>query len=138
MRELNYNEESAKDWIQLPFAGRPVAIVIKKRRLREDKEDESYNMKKVWDFLFGGKCTVCNKTRTNRIRKADGKHVCFDCQLAERIANEPRYNCPKCTTLMNKQYLEKTIIDKCPECGGVFLDHKELYGVLHQTSIHGA
>jgi len=34
--------------------------------------------------------------------------------------------CPKCKTEMTKKYVESVQIDKCPSCGGVWLDRGEL------------
>lgn len=87
---------------------------------------------KIIEAVFGKKCTVCNNSHTKR-KDADGNVVCFQCQLIRKIEEEPKLICPKCKTPMDKEYVEKTIIDKCYNCGGVFLDNKEMYGFLYDA-----
>jgi len=92
---------------------------------------------KIITWVFGEKCTVCNKTHTNR-KDSNGNRVCYDCQIEQKIAAEKRLKCPKCSHMMEKEFIEKTVIDKCPHCGGVFLDDKEMFGFLHAALIpHG-
>jgi len=89
-------------------------------------------MEKLLTFLFGHKCPHCNKNRTRR-KDSAGNLVCFDCRLDQIIKAEPQLFCPKCNTLMNKNYIEGTITDICPKCGGVFLDNGEMFGFLKDT-----
>ena len=39
---------------------------------------------------------------------------------------EDIYLCPVCKVNMNKLQREEIIIDKCPKCEGIWLDHGEL------------
>jgi Zn-finger nucleic acid-binding protein len=40
---------------------------------------------------------------------------------------EKLYKCPKCKVYMEKMYNhDKVVIDKCPVCGGIWLDKGEL------------
>jgi Zn-finger nucleic acid-binding protein len=91
-------------------------------------------MKDLLKKLFGEKCTKCHKTRTKR-HDENGVLMCIPCQLDVEIQKEMKLKCPKCGTLMNKEYVEKTITDKCPKCGGVFLDKGEMFGFLHDSLV---
>lgn len=53
--------------------------------------------------------------------------LCRSCLETLKPANEKIRNCPNDKTLMEKQLAyELLLIDKCPFCGGVWLDSFEL------------
>ncbi len=81
----------------------------------------------IEDSATAEECSVCHVNRTHR-QNASGKYVCADCDLKQRMAAEPRYNCPVHYSMpMTKEVVEhELIIDRCPNCKGVFLSAEEL------------
>ena len=50
---------------------------------------------------------------------------------------EARLRCPTCRTYMDKRHMGETqpvLVDQCPACGGLWLDHGELEQVLDQSN----
>lgn len=67
-------------------------------------------------------CPECNKVKI--LEKYD---CCEDCEIRLRIEKENIIKCPSCLKVdMTKNVIDDIIIDKCPECEGVFLDKGEL------------
>lgn len=50
------------------------------------------------------------------------------------MTEEP-LSCPRCRINMDKEVKEEVIIDRCPKCGGVFLDGGELEKVQNQLNL---
>lgn len=74
---------------------------------------------------FGEKCFRCNKTRTKN--EIDGKPTCEKCVVELEAEREQLRNCPSCTSQMEKLVVkDAVIVDKCPDCKGVWLDADEL------------
>lgn len=46
--------------------------------------------------------------------------------LSEANKSEKKRRCPDDKSLMIKEVVNEIVIDKCPDCGGVFLDKNEL------------
>jgi len=44
--------------------------------------------------------------------------------------------CPKCKVNMEKLTNNKVVIDRCPKCGGVFLDRNEIGNMRRLGFIH--
>ncbi len=74
--------------------------------------------------LFGGKCVRCGDTRTKT--EYEGLPTCDGCRLKIEAKRESTMKCPGCSTLMNKLVVLNVIVDKCPACGGAWLDSGEL------------
>lgn len=69
-------------------------------------------------------CVRCGQRRTNR--RFEGVPTCSTCELSIRAEREERVECRHDGALMEKQVLDDIIVDRCPECGGVWFDGGEL------------
>jgi hypothetical protein len=78
--------------------------------------------------LLGEKCVRCNSKRTRET--VDGLPTCEPCQreLHARVeaASEDRRKCLIDGAEMNKDVILNIVIDRCPQCKGVWLDGGEL------------
>ena len=74
--------------------------------------------------LFGEKCIRCGKK--TREHTAKGLPTCEECQLQLKVEREEKRNCPVDGAVMNKEIVQNVIIDRCPSCGGLWLDRGEL------------
>lgn len=68
-------------------------------------------------------CVKCG-TKTKRVYK--DFPTCYDCELAMKMETEPIHECPVDGMSMKKEEVEGVIIDRCPQCKGVWLDGGEL------------
>lgn len=77
--------------------------------------------------LFGEKCHRCGVRTRN---KADDAPVCERCAaemtLAVSAGAEDARSCPVDGADMRKEIAHMVVIDRCSECGGVWLDAGEL------------
>ena len=73
--------------------------------------------------LFGEKCHRCGR-RTRS--KEDGIAICTQCKAEILARKEERRPCPDDGRVMLKQIVKGVVTDKCPKCGGVWLDPGEL------------
>jgi hypothetical protein len=73
---------------------------------------------------LGPDCSRCGLHRTNR--KFEGAPTCSACELSIRADREERVPCRNDGAIMEKEVLEDIIVDRCPECGGVWFDGGEL------------
>ena len=75
---------------------------------------------------FGEKCVRCGKRLGTR--EFDGLPTCPGCHrdLALAADDDDDLPCPLDGELMDKVVVENVVIDKCPQCGGVWLDPGEL------------
>ncbi len=83
---------------------------------------------------LGQDCKRCGRQRTDR--KFEGVLTCSACELAIRADREERVECRHDGVLMEKEVLEEIIVDRCPECGGVWFDGGELE--MLSAAIHRA
>ena len=83
--------------------------------------------------LFGEKCSRCGQ-RTRL--KEDGIAICSQCKAEILASKEDRRACPDDGTWMDKEIVKGIVMDKCPKCGGVWLDPGELD--LIEKAIHDA
>lgn len=77
--------------------------------------------------IFAPKCARCGQ-RTRNIE--EGKPTCVGCaremQLMLDAQDENLRLCPLDASPMKKEVAHMLIIDKCPQCNGVWLDGGEL------------
>ena len=77
--------------------------------------------------LFAPKCDRCG-TRTRN--EDDGRPVCSECvkemELKTQAAAEELRRCPVDGAAMKKEVAHMSVIDRCPDCGGIWLDGGEL------------
>lgn len=77
--------------------------------------------------LLGKKCARCGKRTRDEFQNQPTCDACkSEMQLAIAESSEAKRNCPADGTLLQKQVAYSVIIDKCPTCGGVWLDSGEL------------
>ena len=91
-------------------------------------------MTNLFTKIFGPKCTICHTRRTRQ--QVHGEPVCPRCQTEIQAAAEEKMTCPKCAT-MSKQIEQTVVYDKCPACGGVWLDKSELETLKNLASATG-
>lgn len=77
--------------------------------------------------LFGEKCVRCGERTRER---HDLRPVCAVCHQAMQLkviaANEAKRRCPVDGVELSKEIAHMLVIDRCPSCGGVWLDADEL------------
>lgn len=80
--------------------------------------------------MFDGEnCVRCNKRFKfeELAYSSSGMGRCSDCYAKTNPVNEPRRSCPHDNQQMNKELVyDQVLIDRCPSCGGVWLDGDEL------------
>lgn len=97
------------------------------------------HVKNVDSGAQGEMCLHCGVRRTDRV--FEGEAICSACQLAIRAEREERMECRHDGALMVKEVLEDIIVDRCPKCGGVWLDGGELEvlgAAIHRAAVPGA
>lgn len=95
-------------------------------------------MSGVKDVLFGPLCARCGQNRTRN--KQDDIPTCADCEekiIKKKAESEEQRACPIDRALMRKEVVHKLVIDRCPECGGVWLDAEELEAIKKASSEEG-
>ena len=77
---------------------------------------------------FGDICPRCKKNCTSDsfVAVSENSMVCRTCAAQLKATREDSRFCPIDGESMEKQVLEFVLIDKCPSCGGVWLDEGEL------------
>jgi hypothetical protein len=77
--------------------------------------------------IFGDKCNRCG-VRTRHTE--DGEPICQPCvqdmELLVQASGEHARSCPVDAAQMQKEIAHMLVIDRCPTCGGVWLDGGEL------------
>ncbi len=88
--------------------------------------------------LFGEKCVRCDRRRTKE--SLDGLPTCESCQqeliTRTKAESEDRRKCMMDGSEMTKEVILNIVIDRCPSCGGVWLDGGEL-DLLRGAVEHG-
>ena len=78
--------------------------------------------------LFGEKCVRCDRRRTKE--SFDGLPTCEPCRQdlisKAKADSEDRRKCLIDGSEMSKDVILNIVIDRCPNCGGVWLDGGEL------------
>jgi hypothetical protein len=85
--------------------------------------------------LFGERCVRCDAIRTRKT--FEGVPTCERCALTIEADREAPRSCPNDETAMVKEVVMNVIVDRCPECQGVWLDAGEL-DVMKNTIESGA
>jgi hypothetical protein len=55
-------------------------------------------------------------------------------ELRKNRAGESRHGCPKCPGKLEKYTIEGLALDRCNECGGIWLDRGELEAIVKNIS----
>jgi hypothetical protein len=84
--------------------------------------------------FFASKCVRCGHSTR---REYHGKPTCETCRneldIALAEANEAQRMCPSDASALKKALAHGVIIDRCPTCGGVWLDAGELERVSEEV-----
>ena len=84
----------------------------------------------IADKLFGAMCARCGQKRT--FAQVDDIPTCPACEesiLKVKAEAEDKRPCPMDGTPMQKEIVHKLVIDRCPQCQGVWLDPEELEAI---------
>ena len=84
--------------------------------------------------LFGTRCMRCGGKRTKQ--EVDGVPTCDDCRAKLEAAREESRLCPVDGSAMAKSIIYNVVVDRCPDCNGVWLDGGELEVIQSTTSQH--
>ena len=74
--------------------------------------------------FFKSTCVRCGSKRTRQ--NVDGLPTCKRCELKLQMKREDTRACPIDGSAMQKRITHNVIVDKCPNCQGVWLDQGEL------------
>jgi Zn-finger nucleic acid-binding protein len=72
----------------------------------------------------GETCVRCGKRRTRM--EFEGVPTCLDCELVIKAEREETLTCQHDGASMRKEVIQNVIVDRCPQCGGVWFDGGEL------------
>ena len=88
---------------------------------------ERHPLEEMFMSLFGSKCVRCG-SRTRQTYQ--DKPTCAPCrselELALVAAREEKRHCPADGVTLAKEIAHGIVIDRCPQCRGVWLDAGEL------------
>jgi len=73
---------------------------------------------------IGETCVRCGKRWTRT--EFEGVPTCMDCELKLKAEREETLRCQHDGAEMRKEVIQNVIVDRCPECGGVWFDGGEL------------
>lgn len=73
-------------------------------------------------------CARCREHPASEV--LDGMPTCERCAGLLRVKAEKIHTCPVDQSELRKEVIQNLIIDRCPECGGIWLDHDELEALL--------
>lgn len=81
-----------------------------------------------------GVCVRCREHPSSAV--VDGLPLCRRCADLIRRKVEARRTCPVDGTAMRKETVQNAILDRCPVCGGIWLDHEELEALMRLAAEH--
>ena len=76
----------------------------------------------------GEYCVRCREQAASEV--LDGLPTCTRCADLLRVKAEKAHRCPVDDAEMRKEVIQNLVIDRCPQCGGIWLDHDELEALL--------
>lgn len=85
--------------------------------------------------ILAERCVRCGERRTRR--EVGGVPTCDDCEERLRTAPETERRCPVDAVAMIKEVVVGVVIDRCPNCRGVWLDAGELQLVREAARSEG-
>lgn len=78
----------------------------------------------ITDVRGADGCARCGKLTS--LRDFEGTLTCGECELAIKAGREEPVQCLHDSAMMRKELIEGVIVDRCPDCGGVWFDGGEL------------
>ena len=88
----------------------------------------------VW-FKKATICTRCNKSRAKR--EFEGTPTCAECKADILMGREATRMCPVDGTMLLKEHNNEILIDRCPQCNGVWLDAGEIEAIKEAAQAEG-
>ena len=73
-------------------------------------------------------CVRCRERPSSQV--VNGLPTCAPCAELIRQKTKVERACPADGKAMRKEIVQNIILDRCPECGGVWLEHDELEALL--------
>jgi Zn-finger nucleic acid-binding protein len=73
---------------------------------------------------IGTTCVRCGRQRTRS--EFEGVPTCVECELKLKAEREETIRCRHDDSPMRKEVIQNVIVDRCPECRGVWFDGGEL------------
>lgn len=80
-------------------------------------------------------CVHCNTVQTKR--EFENQPTCPDCQLKILTEREPERLCPVDGSTLKKTNNDGIVIDRCPNCNGIWLDEGELEAIRKAATEEG-
>jgi len=82
--------------------------------------------------------TQCIRCRERAVRpRREGLLVCETCEAELRRNRERIRACPVDGSDLEKEIVAAVVIDRCAECGGIWLDEGELRLILEASKLDG-
>ena len=81
--------------------------------------------------------TRCVRCGGELVSAPHGLPICGVCQAEIRASHEATRSCPVDHTPLTKEIVWNVVLDRCPECGGIWFDEGELRLLLHGREIEG-
>ena len=79
-------------------------------------------------------CVRCREQPSSEVM--DGLPTCARCAELIRQKAAIRRACPVDGTEMRKEIVQNILLDRCPDCGGIWLEHDELEALLRVAAEH--
>lgn len=86
-------------------------------------------------FVKKKNCFHCQKNKTKR--DFEDQPTCSECQMKILMDREDKRLCPVDGSRLEKQQSNGIIIDRCPECEGIWLDAGELETIRDASKKEG-
>ena len=80
-------------------------------------------------------CARCNKNSTKR--EFEGKPTCAECKTELLVGRESTRTCPVDGSTLRKEHNNEIIVDRCPQCTGVWLDAGEIEAIKEAAQSEG-
>ncbi len=80
-------------------------------------------------------CVHCNANKTRR--EFEEHPTCPACRLEIMMAREDKRICPVDGATLVKEATSELLIDRCPQCNGIWLDAGELEAIKEVASDEG-
>lgn len=80
-------------------------------------------------------CTHCNNNKTKR--EFENQPTCPECKVKILMERESTRICPADGSVLLKEHNNEIIIDRCPKCKGIWLDHGEIEAIKEAAKAEG-
>lgn len=80
-------------------------------------------------------CAHCKKNKTKR--DFENQPTCAECQTKILLGRESARTCPVDGSTLLKEHTNQIIIDRCPNCKGIWLDAGEIEAINEAARTEG-